>query len=502
MLTSLEPLQAILLTATAATLVVWMLVGLTRWWPGRVFQSMMLLTVVASVCSVVFSQRKLTLPTESLFLAKAAEATEAAINPMAKVPLVALIALSVALCIAWTVGLREDGGVALRPALKGKVPQHDFLLAFSTFYVAFSLLPILFGQHYFFHISLIYPLFVFLALFLSVQNSRVDPVTVVKQSLALLVVGSLVSALAVPGFALQPGYTGLVGGFSWRLWGIAANANTLGSAACAMLVLELAEPARRRWLHWMLLTAAAVTLVMTQSKTSLAAALLGGGILAVWRIAERLRLESEVSSKSPGGATIALILAGCMATGIVGAWLIFADDVLPRSMLDGLNSRAVTDLSTMTGRIWIWDAAIQAGMENLFFGQGAGMWEIENRLRLNLSGAVHAHNLFLEVFSRSGLVGLAGLFVFLYFLITYSVRAAKVTRGGSIALLGMFLMRSITEVPLQPNAILGAEFFALAALFFYVVDRGMKRTQEVSDPWRSKPQGAAIHDGDHRPATS
>jgi hypothetical protein len=99
------------------------------------------------------------------------------------------------------------------------------------------------------------------------------------------------------------------------------------------------------------------------------------------------------------------------------------------------------------------------------------MWDLHARQSTGLNGAVHAHNLYLQAFSRAGFVGLASLLLLLAYIIRYSFRAAKVTGGGSLALLAMFLVRSITEVPLQPNGILGGEFFAFMALLVYSFDR-------------------------------
>ncbi|MEY3759047.1 MAG: hypothetical protein RIR39_538, partial [Pseudomonadota bacterium] len=144
-----------------------------------------------------------------------------------------------------------------------------------------------------------------------------------------------------------------------------------------------------------------------------------------------------------------------------------------------LNASAVGDITTATGRTLIWKNAIKGGFYNPLFGQGGGFWSIENIHRTGLTGAVHAHNLFLQAFSQSGMVGLLALLAFLWFLVCYSFRAAKVTRGGSVALMSVFLIRAMFEVPLQPNAILGAEFFASVALFFYVIDRGAKQIQKV-----------------------
>jgi exopolysaccharide production protein ExoQ len=282
---------------------------------------------------------------------------------------------------------------------------------------------------------------------------------------------------------LQPAYVGLIPGFASRLLGVTAHANSLGSVACALLILEAAEPSKRRWLNACIVTAAGVALIMTQSKTSILTALLG--LVIIWGT----RMGADISDKnnrnrSKNGSLIAigLLVIFCVSTAVFGAWAMFSEGHLMASLESKLNARAVGDLSTGTGRLWIWTAAIKGGLENPLFGQGADFWNLHNRLRLGLSGAVTAHNLYLQVFSRSGFVGLAALLAFLFFLIRYAVRAAKVTGGGSIALITVLLVRAMTEVPISPNSVLGAEFFATMAYFFYVIDRGAKPIRQMVSP--------------------
>ncbi|MEO6561558.1 MAG: O-antigen ligase family protein [Nitrosospira sp.] len=341
------------------------------------------------------------------------------------------------------------------------------------FYVAISILPLLFGKRYHFHISLIYPFFVFLALFLWMRLSSVDPVVVIKQCLGVIVFASLGAAVLAPQLAVQPGYVGLIPGFNLRLWGVTAHANGLGSVASVLLVLEAAEPSARAWVRRTVLIAAAATLILAQSKTSFVAALIGLSIIFGWRLLLRTREETTVSSTNNKLIVTGLIGALCAFTAVIGAWAMFSDTSVLASLERRLDARAVGQLATGTGRTLIWEVAIAGGLENPLFGQGFGFWSLENQLRWGLI-AMHAHNLFLQVFSRSGFVGLTTLLVFLYFLLRYAIRASKITRGGSIAIIIVLLTRAMTESTISPNAILGSEFFAMMAYFIYIIDRGAK----------------------------
>ena len=457
--------------AAVAVLIVALVAAAASRWPGKAFNFQLLLVTVASAGTIMLSSSAVRVGDAAM----AAEVTaESDGGIFAKMLLIAAVGVAVSLCAAWVFRFRKAWSAPCRFQSRGLLPPTDIAVAFLVYYVSFSILPILFGQSFFFHVSLIYPFFVFLALFLWVQVSTVDPVVVFKRSLGLLALGSLAAAIFFPQYVMDLHYVGLVPGVNFRLWGITATPNTLGSVACVLLVLEVAVPSERLWVRNSLVLGCVITLLMSQSKTSIAATFVGVAIIISWRLIAKMR-QFSVSSDSNEKliATVVLALAsGSFA--LVGFWLMFVDLSVFSGLENKLNAQAVGDLRTATGRTWIWSVAVQAGLENPLFGQGAGFWSFENRQKWGLSGAVHAHNLYLQAFSRAGLVGLLSLLVFLYFLVRYSVRAAKPTNGGSIALLVVFMIRSISEVPIEPNAILGGEFFAVMAFIFYVVDRGAR----------------------------
>jgi O-antigen ligase len=165
-------------------------------------------------------------------------------------------------------------------------------------------------------------------------------------------------------------------------------------------------------------------------------------------------------------------------------WLALSDPSIFNAIDRRLDSRAIVGISNLSGRTEIWEFAVRRGMESPWFGQGLAMWDLQTRLATGLNGAVHAHNQYLQAFSRAGFVGVITLLGLLAMIVRLVFRATPSTAGGSLALLAMFLVRSITEVPLQPNGILGGEFFAFMALLVYSIDRGLKAHRE-SSPRRS-----------------
>jgi exopolysaccharide production protein ExoQ len=461
--------------ALLSTMAIVIVAGAGFRWPGRMFNYLMLLIVSTSVATIVFSGRVLALMDESLMVSSEADTGSTVYT---KLLLAAVIGCSVALCVAWVFNFKNYKTSFDRFGKRGMKAPTDITIAFMVFQVAFSILPIFFGERYYFHVNLIYPLFVYLALFLWARLSAVDPVIVAKQCLAWIVFSSLIAAIVAPQLVMQPGYIGLIPGFDLRFWGVTSHANTLGAVACMLLILELAEPSTRPWLRTTILAAAALTLVLTQSKASIVAAFVGISIIFGWRLLNRTH---EVIVGSKHGSSVPIVLVGSLIVSIaaIGAFAIFLDTDMLGALRSQLDARAVGTLSTATGRTLIWNAAIEGGLQSPLFGQGADFWGIENRLRLGLGGATSAHNLFLQTFSRSGLIGLAALLVFFYFLIRYSIRAAKPTRGGSLAILAVLLMRSMFETSFQLNSVLAGEFFVMIAHFTYVIDRGAKPIARV-----------------------
>ena len=193
-----------------------------------------------------------------------------------------------------------------------------------------------------------------------------------------------------------------------------------------------------------------------------------------------------------GAATLSFLSA--MLVG--GIWLALSEPAIWNALERRLAPRAVGELETLTGRAEIWEHAIRRGMESPLFGQGLAMWDLQTRLATGLSGAVHAHNLLLQAFSRAGFIGLATLILLLAYIIRFSVKAANASAGGSLALLALFLVRATTEVPLQPNGILGGEFFAFMAVLVFVTDRalqsGAAHEQTAKGVPDSPPRGALL----------
>lgn len=118
-------------------------------------------------------------------------------------------------------------------------------------------------------------------------------------------------------------------------------------------------------------------------------------------------------------------------------------------------------------RVTIWQTAITAGMMKPFFGWGAG--NTEHALQEgseHLSNAVrfeyidHTHNIFLEMFVTTGLIGL-GVFLFLVIL-SFKTLYDRKRKRDIVLLLGLFCMLSFNPLSV-----------ALLLQFWFVLGRGL-----------------------------
>ena len=84
---------------------------------------------------------------------------------LAKLLLLVVVGCSVALCVSWPIVAQKKRQILSRFGMRGLVEPNEIVISFMIFFVAISIVPVLFGAKFHFHVSLVYPFFVFLALF-------------------------------------------------------------------------------------------------------------------------------------------------------------------------------------------------------------------------------------------------------------------------------------------------------------------------------------------------
>ena len=147
------------------------------------------------------------------------------------------------------------------------------------------------------------------------------------------------------------------------------------------------------------------------------------------------------------------------------------------------------EAASLTNRDLIWSYAIAEWERNPLFGYGPGLFGLEYRTLIGIPKAFHAHNQVMQSLGSGGWFGVIGLLLYMGVLAYYAIRAARPTRGLSLALLLFILLRSITEVPLRVDGLMNGEFFVHLLLMMVVlrpardVDR---QGRAMGEEWRSR----------------
>lgn len=275
---------------------------------------------------------------------------------------------------------------------------------------------------------------------------RVAAITVVASAVAV--------ALGLPD-AVSGGYSSVIG-VPWRASGVTAHANTLGPMMLFYLLLEKAAPSRSRFRTAGLITAA-MLLVLAQSKTAWAAALVVALILWAGRA-------------SRGWWTrIAILLA---AIGIVAAAVVVTDEAVDEQIADP--SSIIEPYRSLTGRTDVWAYGLGVWRERPLIGGGGSVFQ-DYADRTGAEWAAQAHNQYVQTVSRYGLLALVGLLLYITALVYYGFKLGPATRYVSLALVAVLLVRTLTESTLD-----GFHFFEFITFSMLVA---YSRRVHEEDAW-------------------
>ena len=161
---------------------------------------------------------------------------------------------------------------------------------------------------------------------------------------------------------------------------------------------------------------AGAALVTTVSRAGLAALVMAGAITLAgrWAFEQRARAHASAFVRR---AAIAFVLGGVILGAAALVWNRTRDAAaLPNSpataVLESLDVRQPLD-RILKGRLNIWRAAVEFGRDEWSLGVGLGQFPRLYASYPRSDGPENAHNFFLQVFAESGLLGLAGLCVWL-----------------------------------------------------------------------------------------
>ena len=201
--------------------------------------------------------------------------------------------LLLGLCVASVIARLYRRGH--REALPGQL----LLIAFLTFFVCNNILNSFFGTYPSFSHNTVYVALVFIAVYMSRNESIDDFIRSTKASLLGLMVLSLLAAVAMPSLAVQFDYKGWIPGLNVRLWGVGSNPNSIGPLSLLLMLLEMYRPTSNKVWRVLNYGLGLAVFVLAQSKTAWAVGFMVLPFLA-W---------SRYGRAPTGGVRIGFVLA-------------------------------------------------------------------------------------------------------------------------------------------------------------------------------------------------
>lgn len=308
----------------------------------------------------------------------------------------------------------------------------------------------------------LYTLLVMLAIALAPPIEPEKVAVYAKRILATLLYGSLILASVDPAHYVQTGYSGIIPGFDFRLHGLAPHANGLGPLALLYLVLAYWVPGKRPWQLLGNLAALAV-LILAQSKTAWISGIFIFLVLLVFRLGKQA--DQELKSAQIGWVTA---FGGGLFMAMLALSLAFFVTANPLDTLSRFLT-ADSELTTLTGRTGIWEITLETWRRSPWFGYGPGLWDVEFRITHGALAAWHAHNQFIQALGEMGLFGLAAMLLYVGAMLGYGLRSAAETRGVSLALVLLMLIRAITEIPFKISVLLDVSFLVHLVVFTVLI---------------------------------
>ncbi|SFU45838.1 O-antigen ligase family protein [Nitrosospira multiformis] len=349
--------------------------------------------------------------------------------------------------------------------------------AFVVFVLSNQIANAIFGSHPSFDHKYLYAFPVYFCFFLVAQTQAEACLHLARNSLLLFFMCSALAAVVMPQAVIETGYSGFLPGISIRYHGLGTHANGIGPLAVALLICLWHFPYHSCKLNrfsWFLVL---ISLLLSQSKTSIITAGVVGVLLALYKYGGR--------NNSSQRSSLYIAIAGCacflLAGAIAIAWLGIETG---QKFINQLNVADASSAASLTGRTWIWLLSWQEFVASPIFGYGPSIWGPDYRESAGLLIAPHAHNQFVQSLSSGGLVGALGLSFYTVTLTMYAIRAAKRSKGMSLAFVALMLIRSLTETPFNSLSVIQLEFFvqllAMVACIGFLPD---SRTRMISNIW-------------------
>lgn len=351
------------------------------------------------------------------------------------------------------------------------------LVAFVFYWVTNVAVPAVFSPHPEpFQIQWIYPLALVFGMLCMHQSNGVKAIETCRNAIIVFCLVSVIFIAIQPAKVLDTAYTqGYLPGVP-RFAGLAPHAITMGICASVALWCLLAYPLQNSKLNKFVWVLCGVTLFLTQAKAVWFSFLLGTPAILIHRYGwPRLSVAGIAGTR-----VISALVPLAMIAGLVMAlgYLLFGTGI--DRLNDFAGSKEGAQLMSFTGRDRIWAVAVQEWKASPIFGYGLSLFDFDYRKQINMPQAIGAHSQFYDTLGRSGLVGMLGLVTYYITMAILAFKYSKATRGLSVALFVAILVRSISEVPITPNAlgIFSTPYYLLTAVIAAGISVSVKKRAE------------------------
>jgi O-antigen ligase len=279
-----------------------------------------------------------------------------------------------------------------------------------------------------------------------------------------------------PGLVFSNNYfEGVIPGLTYRYVGLAAHANSLGPIVTLFLLCLSSKPFPSRWINMLGWTIGYSSLVLAQSKTCWISFILCMSCLGYFKYNDFLK--QRLSNFKNPILPVTIILMAMITVNIMFSLVMFSDIV--NKVISFFSTSTGIALTTLTGRTMIWEVAINEWRNNPVFGYGLSIWDDAYRAKIGMSSAVSAHSQFYQTLSSAGIVGVAGLLIYVTTLFWFTLKTAKSSQGLTLAIFLMLLSRSISEVSLT---ITGIDFDSLTHVLLLMIIGAQFESDSVKKP--------------------
>lgn len=316
-------------------------------------------------------------------------------------------------------------------------------ISFIIFWMGSVGLNGVFSSHPSFSHDYIYPLVMGVGLLvLSVEEVHLF-LTSLRNALLAFVTISFIFSLLVPELVLQSNYAqGFIPGLP-RMAGLSAHAIVFGVLSLILLILTIKIPYKSVRIQKVAITFAVVGLFMAQSKTVWVSSFQVLFVMILFHIRNKINGAPVLKSQLQLSFIASLIFVVCSLL------MLFSAIGLVNKIELFFNSKEGAQLLSLTGRDIIWEYALAEWHNSPIFGYGPSFLSLNHRASLGLFSATHAHNEFVDLLARSGLVGLISVIPYLLIILMSLFKLHQRNKELAIVAFVILLNRCISEVPLS-----------------------------------------------------